>query len=173
MDTNPYGPPKAAVADESTTGLKRRSIVVMIVLLIVTLGLYYPIWFLRRRVALNRLDSPKKLRLWPFMVWLTLFAVELGVGAAAGSAPVEEVIGSAAISLLKLSEFAVGILMVVQCFIIKDILEDHLVGPEDYVSTSLFTGPVNLSGLKTFFLQILYLQWVINRDIVASRSRAI
>ena len=172
MDTNPYGPPKAAVADISARGLKRRSVLLMIVLFIVTSGLYYPIWFLRRRVALNRLDSPKKLRLWPFLVWFALFAVALVVEVAAGSAPHEQIIGAGGSALLNLSQIAVGILMAVQCFITKDILEDHLIGPEDHVSASLFAGPVKLSGLKTFFLQIFYLQWVINRDIVVSQRRA-
>jgi hypothetical protein len=33
------------------SGLKRRSVVLMIVLTIVSFGLYYPMWFLRRRAA--------------------------------------------------------------------------------------------------------------------------
>ena len=74
--------------------------------------------------------------------------------------------GQVRASLFDFIQIAVGILMVVQCFIIKDILEDHLTVPEDYVSGLLFAKPVKLSGLKTFFLQIFYLQWVINRDIV-------
>jgi len=144
----------------------------MIVLFVMTFGFYYPIWFLRRRGALNRLDSQRNLRLWPFLAWFALFAVELIVGLAAGSAPNEEIIGAGGSAVLNLSQIAVGILMAVQCFITKDILEDHLIGPEDHVSASPFAGPVKLSGLKTFFLQIFYLQWVINRDIVASQRRA-
>jgi hypothetical protein len=172
MDTNPYGPPKSAVADISERGLKRRSVVVMIVLYIVTFGFYYPIWFLRRRVALNRLDSPRKLRLWPFLVYLAFFSLEFVGAFVAEFAPNEQPIEAGASVVFDLIPIAVGILMAVQCFITKDILEDHLIGPEDHVSASLVTGPVKLSGLKTFFLQIFYLQWVINRDIVASQRRA-
>ena len=172
MDTNPYGPPKAAVADISPRGLKRRSIVLMIVLFIVTSGLYYPFWFLRRRVALNRLDSPRKLRLWPFLVYLALFSLEFVVAFDAGFEPNEQPIGAGASILFDFIQIAVGILMIVQCFIIKDILEDHLTVPEGYDSGLFSAKPVKLSGLKTFFLQIFYLQWVINRDIVASQRRA-
>ena|SRR2546423_7043122 len=60
----------------SQTGLKRRSVVLMIVFAILTFSFYYPIWFLRRRTALNQLDSPRKLRLWPFVVCLASVAVQ-------------------------------------------------------------------------------------------------
>src|ERR1700704_3187925 len=118
METNPYAPPKAAVADVSPTGLKRRSVVLMIVLSIVTFGLYYPIWFLRRRAALNRLDSPRKLRRWPFVIFLAFFVLQFIVGLASGSAPPEQTIGAGASLLLTFLQLAIGILMVVQCFFI-------------------------------------------------------
>ena len=53
-----------------------------------------------------------------------------------------------------------------QCFIIKDVLEDHLTVREDDAlpSPSVFVEQVPLSGLMTFFFGILYLQWVINRN---------
>jgi hypothetical protein len=166
--------------DESTVarsappaGLKRRSVVLVIVLTIVTFGLYYPIWFLRRRAALNRLDSPRKLRRWPFLIFIGFFVLQFMVGIASGSAPPEQTIGAAATLLLKLCQLAVGILMVVQCFFIKDILEDHLAGPQDNISPSLFVERVKLSGLMTFFFQIFYLQYVINRYIAGSKPRAV
>src|SRR6266566_1911660 len=112
METNPYTPPKAAVADVSPTGLRRRSVVLMIVLTVVTFGLYYPIWFLRRRAALNRLDSPRKLPRWPFLLFLAFFVLQFIVSIASGSAPPEQTIGSGAALLLSLAQLAVGILMV-------------------------------------------------------------
>ena len=63
METsNPYAPPKAAVAD-LPTGLKQRRVWVMIVFTIVSSGLYYLIWFFRRRKALNALNSQRKVPL--------------------------------------------------------------------------------------------------------------
>jgi hypothetical protein len=148
------------------TGLKRRSLILMIVLTIVTLGLYYPLWFLRRRAALTQLDAPRKLQLWPFLLFLVFVVIRLVVSIASGSSPPEQTIGAGASALLGLGQLAVGILIVVQCFFIKDILEDHLAGPGDDVSNSILFNSVRLSGLMTFFFGIFYLQYVINRDIV-------
>jgi hypothetical protein len=173
MDTNPYAPPKAAVADLSSTGLRRRSVLLMIVFAVVTFGLYYPIWFLRRRAALNRLDSPRKLQAWPFVVVIAWFVFQIVLGAAASSETPEETFGEGTVLLLNVVQLAVGILMLVQSFVTKDILEDHLAGPGDQVPSRLLAEAVKLSGVMTFFFQIFYLQYVINRDIAGSKPSAV
>jgi uncharacterized protein DUF4234 len=155
------------------TRIKRRSVVLMIVLTVVTFGLYYPTWFLRRRAALNRMDSPTKLRRWPFVAFFAFFVLQFIVGLASGSAPPEQTIGAGASLLLTFLQLAIGILMVVQCFFIKDILEDHLAGPEDSVSSSILADRVKLSALMTFFFQIFYLQYVINRYVAGPRPTAV
>ena len=152
---------------------KRRSIFLMIVLTVVTFGLYYPAWFLRRRAALNRLDSPRKLQLWPFLIFLAFWLLQVIIAIASGSESPEQTLGAGASLFLRLARLAVGILMVAQCFFIKDILEDHLAGPEDNVSSSILLGRVSLSGLMTFFFQIFYLQYAINRHIAGSRPGAV
>jgi uncharacterized protein DUF4234 len=172
MDTNPYAPPKAAVADLSSTGLKRRSVLVMILFAVVTFGLYFPIWFLRRRAALNGLDSPRKLQTWPFVVFIVWFVFQFMLGAAAASAPLEEIFGEGGVLLLNVVQLAVGILMLVQSFVTKDILEDHLAGPGDQVPSGPWAETVKLSGVMTFFFQIFYLQYVINRYIASSGPSA-
>jgi hypothetical protein len=169
METNPYAPPKAPVADVSPTGLKRRSVVLMIVLTLVSFGLYFPIWFLRRRAALNRLDSPRKLRLWPFLFFIGCFVFQFLVGIASGPAAPEQAIGAEASLVLSLVQLAAGIVMLVQSFFTKQILEDHLAGPADQVPNPLFVETVQLSGVMTFFFQIFYLQYVINRHIAGSQ----
>jgi len=60
--------------------------------------------------------------------------------------------------------------MLFQCFRIKDILEDHIAGPEEQTPSPLLAPPVRLSGLMTFFFQIFYLQHIINRDAVPART---
>jgi len=172
METNPYAPPKAAVADLSSPGLKRRSVILMILLSIVTFGLYYPIWFLRRREALNRLDSPRKLGLSPFVISLAWFVCQFIIGIATASTPARRSIDDGAL-ILNLIQLGVGILMVVQCFFTRDILEDHLAGPGDHVPSPLSVEAVKLSGPMTFFFQIFYLQYVINRYIVDSKPTAV
>jgi hypothetical protein len=153
--------------------LKRRSILLMIVFAVVTFGLYYAIWFLRRRAALNRLDSPRKLGRWPFLIFIAFVVFQFVVNIASGSAPLEQTIGAGGSLLLSLFQLAVGIMMVVQCFFAKDILEDHLAGPEDNLSSSILVDRVKLSGLMTFFFQVFYLQYVINRHIAGSQPKAV
>ena len=172
-------PSQALIKDANTVvetappkGLKRRSVVLMIVLTIVTFGLYYPIWFLRRRTALNRLDSPRKLQRWAFLIAFAFFGLQFIVGLVSDPGRPEQTIGEAGALLLSIAQLAVAILMVVQCFFIKDILEDHLAGPEDSVRNPLFVERVKLSGVMTFFFQIFYLQYAINRYIVDSQLKA-
>jgi hypothetical protein len=148
--------------------LKRRSLVVMIVFFVITLGLYYPLWFLRRRAALNGLDSPRKLQRWPFLLMLAFFVFQIILAIA--SAPEESIVESSLLFILV--RLAVALLIVVQCFIIKDILEDHLAGPGDTISSSGLSDSVRLSGLMTFFFQIFYLQHVINRHVAGSPTQA-
>jgi len=172
METNPYAPPKSAVADISAPGLKRRSLILMILFSLVTFGLYYPIWFLRRRNALNRLDSPRKLQQWPFVVAIVWFAFQVLVGVAIGvarglSGPEVGLPGEASL-VFTIIRLAVGVLMLVQAFATKDILEDHFAGPGDQIERPFLTEPVQLSGVMTFIFQIFYLQYAINRYLSES-----
>ena len=145
--------------------LRRRSVIAMVMLTVLTLGFYYPIWFLRRRRGLNALDSPRKVAMWPFLLLLALFIVEFLTGFVSAGRP-EQVLGAQASTLLSFSELAVGILVLVQCFSIKDILEDHLRGPENSERGPLAQlTEAKLSGFMTFLFTIFYLQHVINRDL--------
>jgi hypothetical protein len=148
------------------TGLRKRSVVVMIVLTIVTLGFYYPIWFLRRRRPLNELDSPVKLPLWPFLLLLADFAIEFAVAFAAAPRTPAELIGTGPAMALLLARLAVGILTLIQCFRIKDILEDRLAADDGPLAGTMLASQAQLSGLMTFLFTIFYLQHIINRDLL-------
>ena len=175
MDPNPYAPPKAPVADVVAPSnlLKRRRVIVMIGFTLITFGLYYPVWFFRRRAALNSLDSPRKLQLWPLLLFAALFVVDFVVALVSGDMPPEVVIGSGPVALLALARLAIGIVMIVQCFTIKAMLEDHLEGPDEERSHMFSFDRVKLSGLMTFFFQIYYLQHIINRHIVDAEKKPI
>jgi hypothetical protein len=167
MSSNPYAPPKAAVADRpiSSSDLKRRSVFLMIVFTLFSFGVYFLIWFLRRRAALNTLNSPRKLRLWPLLALLTLIVTDFVTIVAAFGRPLEAVIGEGATIALGVARIAVTILMVVQCFIIKGMLEDHIDTLVDPAEPALFSEHVQLSAVATFFLSIFYLQYAINKYI--------
>jgi hypothetical protein len=166
MDTNPYAPPKAVLDLPTIPGLKRRRVIVMIVFLILTFGIYYLVWFLRRRAGLNRLNSSRKLQLWPLLVLAAYYAMAFAIGVATAEEPTEAVSSTTAV-LLRLTDLLVGVMMIWQCFIIKDILEDHLT-PEDDGSRAMFTERVQLSGLMTFIFGIFYLQYSINKHIAGT-----
>src|SRR5882672_4442326 len=125
MEFNPYAPPKASVADpeRDTHGLKYCSLWLMIVFLFISFGLYYVIWFFRRRPGLNCLDSPRKLPMWPLLLTAAFFGVQfvLGLVAGATSEPVPEVIGPVGSGVLTLLQLVVGITMLIQLFRIRDI----------------------------------------------------
>lgn len=58
-----------------TQPLKSVSVFRVVVSVLVTFGYFYPIWFLRRRAALNQLDSPRKLFAWPFLLVLAFMTI--------------------------------------------------------------------------------------------------
>jgi nitrate reductase NapE component len=159
------GEASLAFSKRQNTGLRRRSVVLMIALSIVTFGLYPAFWFLRRRAALNELDSPRKLQAWPFFVFLAFVVLRIVATAAAGPVPRGEV--SPIETLFGFGQLAVGILMIVQCFYTKTILEDHLSGSGD--SGFGADTSVSLSGVFTVFFSIFYLQHVINTRLVAAK----
>lgn len=166
MDVNPYAPPTAVVADQGMPLFKRRSVVLMILLMVISFGLYVPVWFLRRRDVFNQLDSPRKLQAWPFVALLVAMILNLALNVVIGiTGP--QVIPSAVMLLVLVVRMALGIWLIVQSFKTRDILEDHLAGPSDG-SPSMFTERVKLSGLMTFFFQTLYLQYIINRYLAKS-----
>jgi hypothetical protein len=169
MESNPYAPPQAAVADPPSTvhGLKQRRVVVMIVFMLISFGLYYPIWWFRRRAGLNRLNSPKKLAAWPLILLAALFVVQVGLGLVAGPTPLEQVIGDGGALLVAVFQLAIGILMIVQAFRVKDMIEDHATPEAD---SGPFIARVELSGLMTFFFSVFYLQWAINRYVVGTQN---
>ena len=171
MEPNPYAPPKATVADHEpdSHGLKRRSLWLMLVFVFITFGLYYLIWFFRRRSGLNRLDSPRKLSIWPLLLATAFFCVQLVLDLVAGSEPLPDVIGPVGSGAMTIFQLVVGITLVVQCFAIKDIIQDHATPPPD--PDQRFVDRVELSGVMTFFFSIFYLQWAINKYVVGPAAR--
>jgi hypothetical protein len=172
MSANPYAPPTARVADLPGEP-RRRSVIVMIVLTIVTFGIYYPVWFYLRRRELNAMNSPRKMLLWPLHAFMVLFIVEIGLAVATDDNPAQ-LIGSAGTAILAVVRLIVYGIMVFQCFVIKDIIEDHFSGPDDPDMRAIFAAQrVKLSGLATFFLSIYYLQYAINRQLAGRPGAAV
>ena len=167
MEANPYAPPKTKVADHESTGhgLKHRSVWMMVLLTIVTLGIYYFTWWFRRRGGLNRLNSSKKLSIWPPVLLAVLFVVFFILGIFEGLVGDDDPTVQTARLWASLFQIVVGIALLIYSFRIKGIIEDH--AAPDAHAEPMFAKRVQLSGVMTFLFSIYYLQWAINRYVVA------
>jgi len=135
----------------STPELKKMNVLLLIFLTVITLGIYIPIWFLKRRKAINTLQSKKKLGSTVFIFNIALqsinllyFLISLTGELPEMSREVERVIDA-----------LIAIPLLVQSFKVRRIFHDHF--------SLYFKGGPRLSGLATWFLQIFYLQHKINK----------
>ena len=139
------------------TFLDRSSVTLVVVLTIVSAGFYVPVWFQRRREALNSLESPVKVWEWGPPAVLVLHASRFAIP--------EGTTLQAAASLATM----VGILML--SFRVRSILMDH---SESRVSR-LLPGALGIqrmapSALLTVLFNHWYLQFKINQLIDESRA---
>ena len=148
-DDQPYAPPSSGPIPDGHPELPRTSVLLMIFLTLVTLGLYIPYWFLRRRRAFIHLaPEADSVNLLTFAVaggtavaWVLGFLSGLLLGASAPSTPLQQ--------WTTMFDFGSRILTIILSFQIKSILEAN--------------HPERLSALGTFFLSLFYLQYKINR----------
>ena len=128
--------------------LQKKSIILMILLFIITYGIYMPVWFLRQRESINKLNSKKKLSKWQPSLTLALFIIS-----AIFSIYPLIVYGTFPEGTIDTIDFWVsfagGILVIIMSFRVGWIMEDH------------FNKKLSLAG--TFFLTIFYLQYKINK----------
>jgi Domain of unknown function (DUF4234) len=163
--------------------LERTNVLLVILLTIITLGFYYPYWFIRNRTGINSLNSPEKLGYGIFAFVFALWLFEWVFLVVAGQ--LDEIpslsrfgLGDTVASLLAvffvLATAGSGILLLVQAFKVKRMLEAHTAvstaGPLAG-SLALVQGST-YSVLATFFLGIYYLQYKINEVVdAAAQSR--
>lgn len=150
-EIDPYAPPRADPQPREKRSRRqrafdseRRPVALVLLFTIVSLGLYASIWYIRRTPFVNGLKSDKYLP--PALPWAML-VVELLVFVAAMAADATGVDVSSPLSL------SAGILAIIIRFRIAHMLRSH------FARSGMMMG---VSGLATFFLGILYLQWVIN-----------
>ena len=142
---HPYAPPASPTGKKAPV-LKKTSVLLMVVLSILTLGLYYPYWFLSRRRALNHMAADSDdVNVLTFGVAAT-FAIAYSVGFCVEAFP--ETAGWLRNGVV-FTDFISRILTLILCFKIKSILEAN--------------HPETLSAVGTFFLSLFYLQYKINR----------
>jgi hypothetical protein len=134
----------------SLATLPRVNVALMVVLTLATLGVYFPLWYLRRLHALNALRSPVKVGPILPVVVLVLYIPRIGPELLHG---IFVALGASALTALASGTSTVlglaqGVLLLVLAFQVKEILEDHL--------------RVSLAGVWTFLFNAYYLQSTIN-----------
>jgi hypothetical protein len=146
--SNPYAPPASPLAEAGTHGAsfpsydaERRSVALVVLLSVVTLGIYTVVWYVRRAPFLDSLSADKKVGALPWVL-LSLFVVSFAVGFA-----------HAPEGIVRLTQLANGIVNLILAFRVAHILRS------DFARTGRL---VNVSGAGVFFLGCLYLQHVIN-----------
>jgi hypothetical protein len=164
--TNPYAPPAAGVGAvaQSTKRSKyeseRRSVLLMVLLTIVTVGQYPLVWYVRRARFLDSLNADEMV---DPLQWIAVCTnvVSLVLSMALGWMHVQD---SAAHFLARLLQIAGGVTVLALSFRIAHILRS------DFARTGRY---INVSGVAVFFLGCLYLQHVINAaaDTPASRPK--
>ena len=148
--------------------LKTIHLVSVILLTIITFGLYGPNWFLKRREALNALESPTKLGV---LAPLLLFGAQLLYLCADAWRP-HAIHGSLAGHLARL---AIGFGGAALSLRVRRILLDHFEARarREIPGRSSLRAFTRVSGIWTFIFQFWYLQYKINgyqRELY-SRSR--
>lgn len=137
--------------------LIKKSVIKIIFLTIITLSLYFPVWFLKVRPFINKLKSDKKVgSALPIIVIImtSLYFIMLFLeGFIEGFNQNNLYIGylSNISNFLEYSLIILDIGLLIQCFKIRRILLDH------------YDRKINISKIATFFFEIFYLQYKINK----------
>ena len=138
--------------------LKKTSIILMIILTFITAGIYWPIWFMTRRKAINGMQAKEKLGSGVFVLAIVLFVISLLVALGAG---VLERLGGELLLAKGLETFS-GVVhaiaaaaVLVQSFKVRRIFDEHFnVHGQQGIA---------FSRVATFFFILYYLQYKINR----------
>jgi hypothetical protein len=128
----------------------------MILMTVITGEIYWAIWFLTRKDAINSLQSREKLGNGISVFVLVAISITLVAAFISGGLEVagEMEMAENLDAFSGLLDLVTGITMLVQCFKVRRILKEHF-------NVYLRRG-VQFSGAATFFFGIFYLQYKIN-----------
>ncbi len=164
-NTTPASMPRASGSATPTTHtIKKMPVILTTIFIIITMGIYYPCWFLTRREALNSLNTGEKLGKGVFIFAIVMFSISVllifviggleGIGEAFGNR--DFILASEMVDVVdQIILFVAGITLLVQCFKVRRMLREHF---NDHLGQS-----VAFSGVILFVSQICYLQYKVNR----------
>ena len=130
------------------TQLEKKNVLLMILLTIITYGIYIPVWFLNRKDSFNNLNSKEKISNGPIIFVLVIFIIS-AILLIPSVLFMETEIGVMIDGVDSLINLVGGITILVMSFKVRRIMNEHY--------------KTNLSGVATFFFTFFYLQYKINR----------
>ncbi len=134
--------------------LVKRSVSLLILLSVITLGIYNWVWFMNQRDGINALRSEEKLKKGVFIFGVAVQGAYfgslflLGIMSSAGEYEAAEVLAGLT-GLIGILFMIGGVTFLIQVFKVRRILVQHY--------------KTDLSGAMTFFFNVCYLQYRINR----------
>lgn len=145
-------PAASVMAGQDTPKFKKMSVLLLFLIGLITLGIYYPIWFFVNKDNINAMHSDEKIN-------SNFIGFVLGVAVLGIIVPfVMAILGSAketVDSIEKLFNLVYLIIFLVLSFKVRLIFDDHF--------NKYLQKKHNFSGVCTFFFTVLYLQYEINR----------
>lgn len=136
--------------------LQKKSVLFLIFLVIITGGIYVPVWFLKQREAINDLNAKESLSDLPFIITIMLFAISLTLTISLEFIMDPVLHRSVEITVSLLNSVG-GIIILVMSFKVRRIFYQH------------FNEKLSVAG--TFFFTIYYLQYKINRFLEANNVK--
>lgn len=132
--------------------LQKKNVLLVLLLVFVTGGIYAPVWFLKQRGAINDLNSNESLNDLPFIITIMLCAVSLTLTISLRFI-MDPALNKSVELTTSLLNCVGGIIILVMSFKVRRILYQH------------FHEQSSAAG--TFFFTIYYLQYKINKYLEA------
>ena len=130
------------------TQLQKKNVLLMILLAIITYGIYIPFWFLNSKGAFNNLNSKEKISNGPIIFVLVIYIIS-AILLIPSILFMETEIGVMIGGIDSVINLVGGIAILIMSFKVRRIMNEHF--------------KTNLSGVATFFFSFFYLQYKINR----------
>jgi len=131
-----------------TTQLQKKNVLLVILCVLITYGIYIPVWFLNRKDTFNDLNSKEKLSNGPIIFLLIIFILS-AIMLIPSILFIETEPGIMIDALNRIITLVGGIIILVLSFKVRKILSEHY--------------KTNLLGVTTFFFTLFYLQYKINQ----------
>lgn len=139
--------------------IKKYNVAYLIIICLVTAGIFVPIWFLKNVQAINSLKSNIKINYNTFLILLIMTIISKAFLIASfvyDSMGINDTMMMLEI-VSETLDLVIGIMIIIQAFKVKAIISDHFITYLDHDD--------KLSILATFFFTIFYLQYKINRFV--------